>query len=161
MRSPWLIQRCRLDGVKLVYDYMGSNEFERGEQAESLKRIFAAGMMTNMVTVKIDDQEVAIRMVAGVGFDFVAYQPYLQKIVDRKQHLQEQTGFDEAVRKKLGIPAHCYRDVNAWFDFINDVLWTTDEADYGTLLETLVGIQDKWTTAEAAQVSVAGQEDVV
>ena len=37
---PTLIQRCEFDGDTLRYDYMGSTEFEVGNQAKCLKEMF-------------------------------------------------------------------------------------------------------------------------
>lgn len=51
LKHPWLIQRCELRDNKLFYDYMGSSEFEIGDQSRSLKRIFAAGIDLNIELV--------------------------------------------------------------------------------------------------------------
>lgn len=150
-KSPWLIQRCTLDGGMLRYDYMGSSEFEVSDQPKSLKRIFAKGMRTGSTTVKVvtsavSEREVTVYMVAGKGFIFTDYQPYLQQLADNKLRLQEWTNFDEVVRLHVGLRTGQYVPAtNVWFDFQNDVLWTLTEDNQKALISVLEGIKQKWS----------------
>ena len=152
MKTPWLIQRCELGGRKLRYDYMGSSEFEVGDQAKSLKRIFASGPMmrtgsaiVKVVTSAVSEQEVTVHMVAGEGLVFADYQPFLQQLSECKLRLQEWTDFDEAVTAVAGWPVdgRLIR-TNVWFDFQNDVLWTLSEDDLKTLVSVLSDIRRTW-----------------
>lgn len=146
MKTPWLIQRCELGGDKLRYDYMGSSEFEVGDQPKSLKRIFAQGMRKGSTTVNIGGKEVVVHMLAGEGFVFADYQQYLQQLAEHKLRLQEWTSFDDVVKAQAGIKTA--RDwtsrTNVWFDFQNDVLWTLTEDNLNTLVSVLEGIKQAW-----------------
>lgn len=145
MEQPWLIQRCELAGGKLTYDYMGSAEFEIGDQAKSLKRIFAAGVELGSTTVTLGGKQIPIYMVASKGFLFADYQPYLQEIAGGTLRAKEWTNFDEVVRAKAGLKTfpHVPR-TNVWFDFQNDVLWTVTEKNQKDLVAVLNGIKRKW-----------------
>ncbi|MFC1623591.1 hypothetical protein ACFL05_00530 [Patescibacteria group bacterium] len=147
MKTPWLIQRCNLtDNGKLMYDYMGSSEFEFGDQAKSLKRIFATGLYQGTTTVNIGDKRATVYMVASKGFPFVGeYQQYLQTDTDSRLHLKEPTGFNDAVKEALGIENDRFRDTNVWFDFENDVLWTLSEENADRLVAVLEDIKTKWS----------------
>ena len=68
---------------------MGSTEFEIGDQAKSLKRIFALGICWNSAVIKMNGKDVTAHMIAGKGFAFHDYQPYLQQLAEHKLHLQE------------------------------------------------------------------------
>lgn len=146
MKTPWLIQRCELGDGKLRYDYMGSSEFEVGDQSKSLKRIFAQGMRKGSTTVNIDGKEAVVHMLAGEGFVFADYQQYLQQLAEHKLRLQEWTSFDDVVKAQAGIKTA--RDwtprTNVWFDFQNDVLWTLTEDNLNTLVSVLEGIKQSW-----------------
>ena len=146
MKTPWLIQRCELGDGKFRYDYMGSSEFEWGDQAESLKRIFASGMRTDSATMNIEGKEVVVHMLAGEGFAFVDYQPYLRQLAEDELRLQEQAGFDEAVKAQVGIKSNRRFPLrtNVWFDFRNDVLWTLTEDNLGALVSFLEDIKGGW-----------------
>lgn len=153
--TPWCIQRCIVEGGKIRYDYMGSTEFEIGEQPKALKRIFAAGIEEAELTVQARDggQTVTVYMVAGKGFDFAAYQPLLQRLADGKLRLQEPTYFVDmvnALATKTAPPSYQGR-INAWFDFTstddgaaNDVLWTLSREDQRRLTAALRSIQSLW-----------------
>ncbi len=146
MRQPWLIQRCLFRDDRIVYDYMGSTEFEVGDQARSLKRIFAAGMTTGSANISVGGKEISVYMVASGGFTFSEYQPYLQQLAEGGIRLQELTYFDDLVEIKIGIPTDrsYIPKVDAWFDFENDVLWTLTEENQKKLLEFLENIKKKW-----------------
>ncbi len=146
MKQPWLIQRCELGNGKLGYDYMGSTEFEIGDQAKALKRIFAAGVACGSVTINVGGKEVSVYMVASEGFTFADYQSYLQQLADHKLRLQEWTSFDDIVKARVGLQTdrRYTSRTNAWFDFQNDVLWTLTENDQRALVAVLDGIEKKW-----------------
>jgi len=94
---PWLVQRCTLEGDRLRYQYMGSSEFEDGDQARALKQIFTAGIALGETTVDVEGREVPVYMVAIDEFPFADYQPHLQAITEGLR-MQEQTGFDQEAR---------------------------------------------------------------
>ena len=152
MKQPWLIQRCELGEGKLKYDYMGSSEFEVGDQSKSIKRIFAKGIRWGSATVKVvtsavSEREVTVHMVAGEGFVFADYQPYLQQLANHELRLQEWTNFDDMVKAQAGIKTDrsFMPRTNVWFDFRNDVLWTLTEDNLKTLVSVLEGIKQKWS----------------
>lgn len=153
MKQPWLIQRCELGDGKLIYEYMGSTEFEVGDQAQALKRIFAKGVAVGSTTVTVGDKKVSVYMVAAEGFPFALYQPYLQQLADNKLRLKEWTNFDDVVKEKAGLTTgrrHTPR-TNAWFDFRNDVLWVLSEGSQKALFAVLQNIKKKWAEKEAAE----------
>jgi hypothetical protein len=144
MKTPWLIQRCELGSGKLRYDYMGSSEFEFGDQAKSLKRIFEKGMVGGTATISLQGKEVTVYMVAGTGFSFADYQQYLQQLVEHKLRLQEHSGFDNMVKVQLGIRINGSGYIptyNVWFDIQNDVLWTLSEDNLQALVSVLRGVE--------------------
>lgn len=146
IERPWLVQRCELsnDG-KLRYDYMGSAEFEVGDQARSLKRIFAKGMRLDSVSVIVDDKEVVVYMIAAEEFPFADYKPYLQQMADNTLRLKEWTNFDDAIKAQLGLETTLGEDeTNVWFDFKNDVLWTLTEDNQTNLVSAMESIKQAW-----------------
>ncbi|NQT49699.1 hypothetical protein HQ571_03330 [Candidatus Kuenenbacteria bacterium] len=147
MKSPYFVQRCELLDGRLEYDYMGSTEFEVGDQPQSLKRIFEKGLVWGTVTVTLDNKSVVVHMIAAEGFSFEEYQPYLQKMVERELRLKERTEFDDAVRKQLNLATDSFGagPTNVWFDFENDVLWTLSKNKRKSLVAVLRGIQQKWS----------------
>ena len=148
MKRPWLIQRCEIYNGKLGYDYMGSTEFEIGDQGKSLKRIFAKGLALETSTVEIEGKKAIVYVVASEGFQFAEYQPYLQQLAEHKLRLQEWISFDDAVRLQVGLKASFGRTeirTNAWFDFENDVLWTLTEENQKALVSALESIKKKWS----------------
>ncbi len=168
MNTPWLIQRCELGNEKLKYDYMGSTEFEIGDQSKSLKRIFAKGIETGVTTINVESAQTAVSMgggmtsqstyrqftdvrvymVAGEGFNFADYQPYLQQLADHKLRLQEGTYFDYRVKAQVSNKPELrsFSLTNAWFDFQNDVLWTLTEDNQKNLVSVLEGIKQTWAS---------------
>lgn len=145
MERPWLVQRCKLEDGRLVYDYMGSAEFEMGCQPKSLKRIFSGNLAIGLVKVTVNGKKIPVYMFAALEFPFGDYQPYLQQLADNSLRLQEQTDFDAAVKIKAGLPAkRLFPQTNVWFDFRNDVLWTLDENCRRMLLAVLRNIEAKW-----------------
>ena len=166
MKTPWLIQRCELGEGRLKYDYMGSSEFKVGDRVESLKRIFAKGLETGSTTINFQAGEmsfstsggstsqstyrqhtdVRVYMVAGKGFSFAAYRPYLQQLAEHKLRLQEWTSFDDVVKAQVGVKTNrgFSTRTNVWFDFQNDVLWTLTEDNLKALVSVLEGVKQAW-----------------
>ncbi|MBI5152880.1 MAG: hypothetical protein HZA36_00230 [Parcubacteria group bacterium] len=146
LKRPWLIQRCELGEGQLKYDYKGSSEFEVGDQAKSLKRIFAEGIYFESLRVDVGCWSVGVFVLAGKGFPFAEYQPYLQQLANDELNLQELSYFDSAIKARLGMhPRFIHiRGTNVWFDFQNDVLWTLTEDKQRVLVSVLEGIKNKW-----------------
>lgn len=151
LEHPDCIQRCNIQGGELKYDYMGSSEFEVGEQAKSLKRIFALGITLGSAKIRIEGKEIEVFMVAGKGFPFADYQRWLQQLAENKLRLQEQTYFDYAVLRHAGLDEklpwyakEIGKDISSWFDFPNDVLWTLTEEGRQGLVRALEITQGKW-----------------
>lgn len=145
MERPWLIQRCELGDGRLLYEYMGSFEFECGDQSRALQRIFAPGAVLGSVTVTVGGREMPVYLVAAKGFQFPDYQPYLQQLADYRLPLQERTtNFDYALKIAAGLPVDQIPRTNVWFDFENDVIWTLSLSDREALLAVLENIQKSW-----------------
>lgn len=150
MKNPWLVQRCEITGEKLQYDYMGSAEFEFGACPASLERIFSKGLCSSTTTVRVEEKEVKVHIVAGVGFSFSDYQPYLQQMADNALRMKEHSEFDEAIKQQLGIKLNWDHEIrnNGWFDIENDVLWTLIEENQGYLVAHLKHIRQMWAEKE-------------
>ena len=147
MNPPYYIQRCLFRDGKLVYDYMGSAEFEFGDQAKSLKRMFDKGLVTGMTTIVVEGEPVPVYMIAADKRLFTQYQPHLQQLAQDKVRLKERSGFDTAVMNVLGLPIPSWSDfykADAWFDFPNEVLWALSEENRQTLMTALKDIKKKW-----------------
>ena len=152
MEQPFLIQRCELQDGKIVYDYMGSAEFEFGAQREALKRMFSVGLVLGSAPIKVGEKELTVYMVASTGFAFAEYQQYLQLMSKKEIRLKEGTDFDNAVRVKAELPESrlLHPETRAWFDIHNDVLWTLSEEDRKELVDDLGVIQVKYAEKLAA-----------
>lgn len=151
MKNPKLVQRCILSNDGMQYDYMGSAEFECGACPASLKRIFATELKWETAKIVYEGKEVVVYVVAGSEFDFEQYQSHIQSIVNNKVHLQERSGFQEAVDELLGFGKRSYDETNVWFDIQNDVLWTLSKNKRKALVSKLESIKSAW--AEKAQQS--------
>jgi hypothetical protein len=160
MQQPWLIQRLEIQRRgperhwEVGYDYMGSAEYEFGAPRDSLKRIFIDEICEYMLAVTYEDQEVVVFMLAKFGFDFAAYQPYLQQLVDNALRLKEPAYFRERVMVLAGKPPGPFdyaRATNGWFDIDNDVLWTLTREYNDVLLARLKELKAEW--AKRAQTS--------
>jgi len=146
MVLPRYIQRCNLERGKLKYEYMGSAEFESGDQPKSLKRIFEKGMHRGSATINVKDNEVVVYMVAAEDFPFDEYQPYLQQLADGELRLQEFSNFGNSANALVvGIDENRWPPNDAWLDFENDVLWTIDESKREVLVSALEAIKTKWS----------------
>ena len=153
LRSPRLVQRCVLGNVRLCYQYMGMSEFEMGDQARSLKRIFAQGLATDSAKVDVEGHEIIIYMVAAAAFPFAMYAVHLQVLANEKYHRPEPTHLKQVIRKRYEIPGNDEWDddykVNVWFDFQNGVLFVLSETDLDQLTSALKAIQQKWSQKNA------------
>lgn len=151
MKTPWLVQRCRLNKESLLYEYMGSAEFEFGSCSESLIRIFEAGVCLGELNVGIDDKETIVYMIGPKNFFFKDYWEYLQLMTDDEIYLKELTYFHYKVKQEMGIEEapSWISDVNVWFDIQNDVLWTLKKENQENLLKVFEDIKAKWKAAPA------------
>lgn len=132
---------------------MGSAEYEFGDQAKSLKRIFAKGKSLHETTVKVFDQEVKVYMLAIKGFPFEQYQPHLQAMAEDKLRLKEPARFNRELMILLKIEPFNDRKtiIDAWFDFENDVLWTISSETLQKLIKRLDEIKALWAEKEKAK----------
>ena len=146
MKRPCLVQRCEIGDGKIGYDYMGSTEFEIGDQPKSLKRIFAVGIAWKALAIKVNGTDVIVHMVAAQGFDFEAYGIHLQALANNQMRTHESTYFDTAVKRHAGLlNHHHFASINGWFDFENDVLWVLDKNKRKALIHALEDIKRKWS----------------
>lgn len=156
--TPWLIQRCKLDNEgKLRYDYMGSSEFEWGDQAEALKKLFSGKIRLPQVFVQAKDggAPVGVYLIMQADFDVTKYQQHLQCLAEDKMQLQEAARFGEHVTWKATRQKPRFgSEWDVWFDFTkrggqqNIVLWTLSEERRDALLARLKVITDKWAKDE-------------
>lgn len=138
--TPWLVQRCKIDSEgQFSYDYMGSNQFERGDQAEALKTLFRGKITLSETTVRAYDggATVSVYLITQENFDVSAYQPYLQALANDDIGLLEASRFGTAVDFKTTGKrppfGRILSDCNIWFDFTkrhdgqNIALWTLEK----------------------------------
>jgi hypothetical protein len=164
-KTPSLIQRCQLRVLEetLIYDYMGSSEFEFGDQPKSLKRIFAEGMTTFKTTVHNDQgNSIPFYLVAGKEFDSRAYSKVINGLIEEKFKVKEYTYLRETVNKMLNKKRFEEDDkfltTNVWFDFKNDVLFTPHQELSDKLVSTLEKIKTKWETPDPPHIAVFKEE---
>lgn len=153
LKTPWLIQRCEFRKGKLLYDYMGSSEFEWGACPKSLKRIFEKGISTATGTITFDYKQVMVYMVAGKEFPFSDYESHLTALAENSIRLQESSWFDRAMKALTagsgdGSCEYLGNRISVWFDIDNDVLWTLSEANQKELVTVLSRIQELWESKE-------------
>ncbi|OGZ05890.1 MAG: hypothetical protein A2845_03755 [Candidatus Lloydbacteria bacterium RIFCSPHIGHO2_01_FULL_49_22] len=161
--TPWLIQRCKLDeSGRFKYDYMGSSEFEVGDQAEALKRLFTGQIAMVEVSVQANNGGaiVPVFLLTQSGFDASAYQSHLQRLADGKLHLQEPARFNNAVdweATRFESRSGRVSAYDIWFDFTkydeeqNIVLFTLDESKRADLLARLKVVTDIWAKNSATE----------
>src|SRR3989344_6089059 len=144
-RHPYLIQRCTLDRAdkKLLYELMGSSEFEVGLQADSLKRMFAGEIEMGACAVRACDRDVEFCCVARKGFPFGEYAQVIQGLVNREWWTQEPTHLDEVLKKNFQL-AKMDVKTEVWFDFTNDALFTLSVANAHSLAFALINIKEIW-----------------
>lgn len=133
MKTPYLVQNCEIQNGKLVYGYMGSTEYEIGDQAKSLGRIFSEGLSRFQTTIAVGYGTLTVYLLCGKKFSIAEYDFHLQQLANGELRLKEHITFEAAVRKEaksrglsvIGVGS----DTTAWFDFENDVLWTLSEEE--------------------------------
>ncbi|KKR02647.1 MAG: hypothetical protein UT29_C0001G0127 [Candidatus Yanofskybacteria bacterium GW2011_GWA1_39_13] len=146
MFSPQSVQRCQLRRGMIVIDLRRCfrNPY-LNEQHQSLGRIIKKGIRSGSSVVKVGDKVAAVFMVAGNGFSFSDYQPYLQYIVDGGSKTSKKTFFADAVKIQLGIKTNRKNQlkINLWFDFKNDVLWTLTRDNLEVLVSALMSLKSR------------------
>lgn len=146
--KPYYIQRCYFEreGQKFCYEYMGSSEFEWGDQAKSLRRMFEKVLKVHPCRVKFTNHEVEFCLIAVENFPFSVYEEVLQGLVDQQWHTKEATYLERFLKRRLVTKEEKtdrFFQTEAWFDFENEVLFTTSE-NAGLLLKALVNIKEEW-----------------
>ncbi len=144
--QPKMVQRCKLGGKDgIEYEYMGEREFERGDQARSLQRIFAEGYQLITTSITWCKQEFKVWMIthdkSGVAKD-EEYKKSLEKIADGTLRTFEPTYFEDVIANMAGLGTDPRREV--WFDFRNDVFWTMSEDNLLNLITVLEGVRKRW-----------------
>lgn len=149
-----LIQRCTIDRDKpgLHYDYMGSSEFEFGDQAASLRRMFVGSVMVRECLFKSPDATLDAWLIAREDFPFGSYSRILQGLAYNFWHTKEPTYLDIMVKRHMGIPDNQplspVRNVEAWFDFQNDVIFTLTKEHANLVVASLAYIKEAWRKKE-------------
>src|SRR3989344_2427784 len=146
---PTLIQRCEFDGDTLRYDYMGSTEFEVGNQAKCLKEMFKEELVKRITGTEWRGKKLVFRLVAPRSFDFDSYKPVLQGLVNNEWRLQESLYMDKALTAFFLPPARgregcALYKVDAWFDFVNGVFFTYTKDKAKKLIHLLEDVKAKW-----------------
>lgn len=155
IKEPELIQLCEVTKKKFIYDCMGA-EFEWGARPESLNRIFARGVESFKTKLKINmqgEKDISVYLVAGKGFSLTEYEDYLKQMAEGRLRMEDRIEFDDAVKKHLGVELDFWDmeiETNAWFDIINDVLWTLSEEVQENLISHLENIKKQWAEKEKA-----------
>lgn len=155
-----LIQRCNLsavaDGIKMTYQYMGMSEFECGDQAVSLKRIFGRGVGLHETEVYcgMASKNIKLFVVAGKHFPISKYQPFLEALANQTYRTSELTFLDDMLSRSLGLGKTCYSDdtVDAWFDFKNDALFTISKENADLVIQALQRIEIVWNTPDPPEM---------
>ena len=144
-RHPYLIQRCTLDRAdkKLLYELVGSSEFEVGLQASSLKRMFAGEIEMGACAVRAFDRYVEFCIVARKGFPFGEYARVIQGLINQEWGTQEPTYLDDVLKKNLRL-AKTDVKTEVWFDFTNDALFTLSVANAHSIVFALINIKEVW-----------------
>lgn len=157
--TPKYIQRCELsaDGQNLVYDYMGSSEFEVGDQAKSLKKIFASGITEYTTTVAYGGENIMFGLIAGKDFPAEMYGEVIKGIIEKSFFIKEPTYLDQALDSAFNPYTFKIKDeylphTNVWFDFTNNVLFTFDADVAANLVPKLEQIKTKWETPEPEHI---------
>lgn len=161
-KDPSLIQRCMIeqrDGEeRLIYDYMGSSEFEFGDQSKSLRRIFALGITEYKVNVHTSQNDsVPFYLIGGNDFDSRSYAHVIDGLIEQKFRIRENTYLRETLDKilnKSNIDKDEQRNLNTevWFDFTNDVLFTPFEDKAEKVKTVIERIKINWETPDTPEV---------
>ena len=134
LENPCLVQRIKfkkdiqtintIDDI-LYYEYMGNSNFEWGAKGKSIKRIITRLADYGWFKIAVTDKKGQIH-IASVFCHYLAYspnaEPYIHQIIqglaDNKYHIEEWSGFDQAINKS----GYSYEreKVNCWWDIDND-----------------------------------------
>ncbi len=149
MDNPYLIQRCFINKQqKLIYENMGSVEFECGNQQEAMRALFAAGMVPHELDILIEGKAATIyAIVPGDAFDTSAYQNIVQKLAEDAIQLKEWINFHKALREKLGLNniLPFFGETQVWFDINNAVFFCIEPDIHQQLIKILESIREKWS----------------
>ena len=146
LEKPRLIQRGyfdRKDGI-LEYEYMGYAEFEWGDQAKSLKRIFEREVKIEICPVIISSKISNVYLVIREDFKFSDYYKIVQGLINIDWHTKERVWLDVGLRKKLKMACDFEIKTEAWFDFFNDVFIVLSQEDANLLLTVFSNIKESW-----------------
>lgn len=128
-------------GDGLTLQYMGSLEFEKGDQAKSLERITASRIIRWPAMINVAGYDViTVFFVAGMGFLFEQYKILLSDFINEdlwNPEARDPSCLKRIVQEKVEASPHSHWIVNAWFDFQNDVLFTLGEEE-SKILENAV-----------------------
>lgn len=152
-KQPRLIQRCLLDKAdkKIKYEYMGSSEYECGDQAKSLKMIFEGEVEVRKCSIRAFDRDVEFYLVARSDFDFNSYPTIIDGLIKLEWGTKQQTYLDLVLQKKFRlVKAKDYDFVKtqAWFDFVNGVFFALSKKDADFLVVAMGEIKEIWRQKE-------------
>ncbi|MBP7119246.1 hypothetical protein KBA63_04115 [Candidatus Woesebacteria bacterium] len=135
-KKPWLIARGRVHSSKVVFDYMGSAQFEFGKIAASLARIVnpTSVLKEHTIIARNSKQVVLCGMTATEG-QFDAYAGFFQQMIEPWFYFKEWNRFDDAVKVAAGISVRNMFIEDFWVDIENDVIFTVGPK------EKMAGIQ--------------------
>lgn len=156
-----LVQRCDIrpieDGgeIKIRYQYMGMSVFECGDQSKSLKRIFERGMAIHKVEAYFAyaEKNINIYLVAGKHFPLARYQPFVEDLINDNARTSEPTWMKENIIKaKYPLEEKYHNQVDAWFDFENDVILILDIIQAQQVVSALSKIEKIWNTPDPPEL---------
>lgn len=129
--EPYLIQRASftkrnykkgIDSI-LMFDYMGSAEFEFGALPKSLKRIRESIDNYIYLTLKIKDK--SIRIFCKSDYENLI-EEYLINLSINKFRLKEFSGFNSYINQE----GHFKDDYHFWWDIDYDIMFWIDDSDF-------------------------------
>lgn len=133
VKRPYLIQRGvyrKYEGYVSLYtavamDYMGSAEFEGGEQSRSLERMFdnRENLKVRLVDLRDVDPNVRVMLKVFSYLDDEQFRKYVESIKQLRAgtnqfRLKEGSRFDKVTQDRG------WSRVNFWWDIQQDVMWT-------------------------------------
>ncbi len=135
---------------------MGMTEFELGDQAKALKRIFKEGLKIHKVSVQFIEVEkdVDIFLLAGKNFPSSCYQYFVKLLANNEYRTSEPTYMHGNIMRMLNLlkDESYFEQVDAWFDFENDVLMVLSEEQACVLFDVLVNIKVLWETPDSPEL---------
>lgn len=156
-----LVQRCNIspieggDEIKLGYQYMGMSQFECGAQTNALKRMFDRGIAIHMIEVYFSytEKPIAIYLIAGKHFPAKRYKPFVEELINDLACTFESTWMKENVIKVKYLHEEKYHhQVDAWFDFENDVIIVLDLPRANQVVSALNRIEKIWNTPDPPEL---------